>query len=64
MTQEEKDMKACEIAIRNSYLKCLYGDKQLAYTFFLGMKYGNSGELPKDLLDDNEFVNGKMYSHD
>ena len=60
MTQEEKDMKACEIAIRNSYLKRLYGDKQLAYTFFLGMKYGNSGELPKDLLDDNEFVNGKQ----
>lgn len=59
MTQEEKDMKACEIAIRNSYLKCLYGDKQLAYTFFLGMMYGKSGELPKDLLDDNDFVNGK-----
>ena len=38
--------------------ECLYGDKQLAYTFFLGMKYGSSGELPKDLLDDNEFVNG------
>lgn len=60
MTQEEKDMKACEIAIRNSYLKRLYGNEQLAYTFFLGMKYGNSGELPKDLLDDNEFVNGKQ----
>lgn len=34
MTQEEKDMKACKIAISNSYLRCLYGDAQLAYMFF------------------------------
>lgn len=62
MTEEEKDIKACKIAIRNSYLRCLYGYRQLAYVFFLGMKYGNSGELPKDLLDDEEFVN-KRISH-
>lgn len=59
MTQEEKDLKAAEITIRNSYLKCLYGDKQLTYVFFMGVKYGNTGEMPKDLLDDDDFINGK-----
>lgn len=57
--QEEKDMEACKIAIRNSYLRCLYGSKQLAYMFFAGMKYEKDNELPKDLLDDEEFVNKK-----
>lgn len=60
MTQEEKDMKACKIAISNSYLKCLYGDNQLAYMFFAGMIYMKTGELPKDLLDDNDFINKKQ----
>ncbi len=59
MTQEEKDLKACKIALRNSYLRCLYGDKQLAYVFFAGMKYGYTGELPEDLLDNEDFINGK-----
>ena len=60
MTQEEKDIKACRIAARNSYLRALYGDSQLAYMFFCGMKYGKSGELPKDLLDDDDFINKKQ----
>lgn len=59
MTQEEKDMKACKIAISNSYLRMLYGDSQLAYMFFAGMKYMKTGELPKDLLDDDDFINKK-----
>jgi len=29
MTKEEKDIKAARIAVRNSYLKLLYGDAQL-----------------------------------
>lgn len=60
MTQEEKDMKACKIAISNSYLRCLYGDAQLAYMFFAGMKYWKTGELPKDLLDDDDFLKKKQ----
>lgn len=60
MTQEEKDIKACKIAVNNSYLKCLYGDGQLAYMFFAGMQYGKTGELPKDLLDNDDFINKKQ----
>ena len=60
MTQEEKDMKACKIAISNSYLRMLYGDSQLAYMFFAGMQYKKTGELPKDLLDDDDFINKKQ----
>ena len=56
--QKEKDIEAAKIAIRNSYLKCLFGDKQLGYVFFLGMDYGKTGELPKDLLNDEDFLNG------
>lgn len=59
MTQEEKDIKAAEIVVRNSYLKCLYGGKQLAYVFFYGMNYGRTNEMPESLLDDNDFINGK-----
>lgn len=58
MTQEEKDIKAAEIVVRNSYLRCLYGDKQLGYVFFAGMNYGRTNEMPESLLDDNDFING------
>lgn len=51
------DIKAAKIAIRNSYLRLLYGDSQLAYMFFEGMKYAKTGELPKNLLEDSKFIN-------
>ena len=56
--REEKDLKACRTEITNSYLKCLFGDAQLAYMFFSGVRYGRTGEMPNSLLDDEEFVNG------
>jgi hypothetical protein len=54
--RETKDKEACGIAIQNSYSRCLYGDKQLSYCFFAGMRYGETGVLPKNLLDDEEFL--------
>ena len=59
MTQKEKDLQACKNAIQNSYLRCLYGDAQLAMVFFEGMKYGKTGEITKSLLEDDDFLNNK-----
>lgn len=59
MTQEEKDIKAAEIVVKNSYLKGLHGDRQLTYIFFYGMNYGRTNEMPESLLDDKNFINGK-----
>ena len=58
--QDEKNIEACRITVRNSYLKCLYGDEQLAWVFFNGMAYGRTGKTPKDLLDDEDFINGSI----
>ena len=53
MTQKDKDIEACKIAVENSYLRCLYGNAQLAWVFFAGMLYGRTGEFPKPLFDDD-----------
>ena len=55
--EDEKNIEACRITVRNSYMKCLFGDKQLAWVFFNGMEYGRTGKTPKDLLDDEDFIN-------
>ena len=34
----------------------LYGDEQLFYMFLEGIKFAKTGELPKDVLDDPEFL--------
>lgn len=60
MTQDEKNIEACRITVRNSYLKCLFGDEQLAWVFFNGMEYGRTGKIPKDLLDDEDFISGSI----
>lgn len=60
LNEDEKNIEACRIAVRNSYLKCLFGDPQLAWVFFNGMEYGRTGKIPKDLLDDEDFIRGNV----
>lgn len=49
-------MKAFKTAVTNSYLRCLFGNEQLFYMFMEGIKFAKTDEIPKDLLDDEDFV--------
>jgi len=58
-TEEQKQrheiMAAFDTVKNNSYLKRLYGDAQMFYIFLEGMRFQKTGEIPKNLLDDEEF---------
>ena len=54
--REEKILNAFNIARENSYLRLLYGDKQLYYIFLAGVYFGETGKSYKHMLDDDDFV--------
>ena len=54
--RKEYVMKAFKTVLNNSYLRCLFGNEQLFYMFMEGMKFAKTDEIPKDLLDDDDFV--------
>lgn len=54
--KKERILNAFNKAKSNSYLRMMYGDAQLFYMFMEGMKYQKTGEMPQDILDNDDFL--------